>query len=630
MASEYGLFSGRLAGQDFIQVFQSWQSYPDNILAHTTETLALAEQFQRHFNQTKAKVLLVVNQHGRFRVSRLRALRKKIKVVFHDCGIDDHITFVPTPALETSTHTRLNIEDSIQVDSSWIAAHKVEDLHEIFGLNVLPWRQADDGDGFRQDPVCRFIFINTVDPVNRTRLAITEEMLLKILTYHQVGPAFLNYISHSGLDSLTGHSDLYLGGFRHLKSFSNSSDPRLDVKMLGRSGFHYQLAFDFKSVFASSAGTLASDGIFVLDSGDGLTEIVEAKHSNLTEWQLDTTAIHHHFDIVYGKSLWVIARAPQEKATWTDISGMEKKPFPISITSNSAVEERFNANLTVLPWLGEGSLSEFGFYINEIDVNLQILTSQAYTGDTKEESVESILLRTRILNQHIESLDRCAAALESNHRVFSAILDFYCKQLFKDKKLQALKLPWLQGEGRAKVDEGIIEFEAKMGYICSIITDMLQRTATLKQMGTRRDNMLQQLLQNRNDATMRQLAHVTKKDSTTIIVFSTITLILLPMSVVSTVLSAGIVKFEEGSSYAGTWSVPATVWWAVATVLITTVVGVGAKFWREREIHPGMNQHRRAAAAPAAQISFGRPPSMALIYLLRLWYNTKMLLDTCR
>ena len=68
-------------------------------------------------------------------------------------------------------------------------------------------------------------------------------------------------------------------------------------------------------------------------------------------------------------------------------------------------------------------------------------------------------------------------------------------------------------------------------------------------------------------------------------VFSTITLVLLPMSVVSTIFSANIVDFQSGAGgFAGNWSGPAALWWAVTSLLATVLVGWAGERWRRRAI----------------------------------------------
>jgi hypothetical protein len=82
-----------------------------------------------------------------------------------------------------------------------------------------------------------------------------------------------------------------------------------------------------------------------------------------------------------------------------------------------------------------------------------------------------------------------------------------------------------------------------------------------------------------------ELAEVTNKDSSTMRVFSAMTLILLPVSIVSTVFSSGIVDFKAGSGgLVGSWSGPAALWWAVITIVLTGVVRSIGERWRRRAI----------------------------------------------
>ena len=72
-------------------------------------------------------------------------------------------------------------------------------------------------------------------------------------------------------------------------------------------------------------------------------------------------------------------------------------------------------------------------------------------------------------------------------------------------------------------------------------------------------------------------------------VFSTITLVLLPMSVVSTIFSTNIVDFQSGAGgFAGNWSGPAALWWVVISLLATALVFWAGERWRQRAIDTAM------------------------------------------
>ncbi|KAK3367971.1 hypothetical protein B0H63DRAFT_88373 [Podospora didyma] len=485
--------------------------------------------------------------------------------------------------------------------------------------------------------------INTIAADSR-KLGITEETLFKILTCHLVSPAFLNYISYFGNNSLTNNCDLLFGGFRSTRSFSC---PNLTPKVLDRSGYHYQLDFELKTVFRpeylnedTDGGDLPNDGSSAHDSdaehnggwnflpwwrrrdaGRLGTEIVNPRLEDLGAWRLDPTAIHHQFDVVTGRSQWIIAGFLPEEVASEDPRVDELFP-PENVSSSSSIKERLEGTLMVLAWLAEWSLSEFALYINTIDKNIQTLTI-GYVNDTEGAKVSQDEVQVfKMLNRQMEFLDGCVAVLEANLRTCKRALDFYKTQLLQDMggKLKKLELEWTKGGSRRDIEEHIETFAINMQNTCDAINETLLRAGELKQQGTRRDSIVQRILQHRNEGIMRDLAKVTHKDSTTIIIFSTITLILLPVSVVSTIFSAGIVRFDSDTGgFAGNWSGPAAIWWAAATVLVTTAVFIAEWTWREK----AKEKMRVKEALRQGHFAPGRPPSYIRIEMHRAYYHIK-------
>ncbi len=62
---------------------------------------------------------------------------------------------------------------------------------------------------------------------------LSEEVMLRIFTYHQVSPCYLNFIACFG--SRTGASDLRFGGFRSIASSDNPAALRLRVSIAAAS-----------------------------------------------------------------------------------------------------------------------------------------------------------------------------------------------------------------------------------------------------------------------------------------------------------------------------------------------------------------------------------------------------------
>ncbi|KAK3319641.1 hypothetical protein B0T19DRAFT_445443 [Cercophora scortea] len=636
----------------FVKVLRKWEYYPDNI-PHGTERAKLVEDFKRHFDRTKDKVLLFSGANKKS--ARWRAIMKKVYLIFYDCGIggdrttttttaappwiDNTGTDAAAPSVRGLFRSPTGMSDSEFSDTLSTIVQSPDELEEFLGLcsvnqSRTTFNNEEDSDaedglegavglgmGFepRMDPVCRFIFLETSAP-NGRRLKITEDMLLQILTYHHVSPCFLNYISNFGHDPLTGDSDLFFGGFRSLKSFTQA--PRFNVEALGRSGFHYQLAFELKTVFdprgweggedaqtvAGAGGEMASEDGEELEQGwlgwllswltrrdDAAVEEDEGPDEELENqdlWPVTQTAVYHHFDVDNGKSLWIITTSEKKTShKFRDVKG-SLSSIRASMSTHTPEHERFQSSLEVLVWLGEWSLSEYGFYIAALDDNLKELT-RPYIQDREFVEVKEEVLKK--VNRYMESIDDCIVGLKANMRVCKAILKFYQTQLLQDAKLRALRRPWLLSH-REALKSDVAEFAEKIQDVHDATNEMLRRILMVKEMGTRREGTTQRLLQNRNEQTMKELAALTIRDATSMRVFATITLILLPMSVVSTVFTTDIVRFSQGgagSSFVGSWSAPAAVWWTAVTVLTTSLVWFIGNTWRRVAIARMLEQSRR-------------------------------------
>ena len=234
-----------------------------------------------------------------------------------------------------------------------------------------------------------------------------------------MAPCFLNFISSFGHNPLSNSGDHFFGGFRSLKSFS---EPFSKFNALGRSGYHYQLVFEFRTLFRSPSGwnseytardyleEFGRDGPRGIRRGknkdntgtawrllpswlrprgghaeeEAATEYTDKRADNPALCNLDQCAIYHHFDVENGKSLWMVTAAESPAIEQLFESGPEAiqrsafwdvktARFSTDVLSLSPIDQRFRASLSVLLWLAEWSLSEFGQYITTLDDELQAL-----------------------------------------------------------------------------------------------------------------------------------------------------------------------------------------------------------------------------------------------------------------
>lgn len=114
---------------------------------------------------------------------------------------------------------------------------------------------------------------------NRLHLKISRAMANLLLSFHQVMPSYLDFVSVFGLQ--LGQREARFSGFREQSTLSAPVSKRPLVQQLDRSGHGYQLCYNLKAI---------------IDKGGKGKE---------KEWSKRQAAIHHQFDVDNGKALWI-------------------------------------------------------------------------------------------------------------------------------------------------------------------------------------------------------------------------------------------------------------------------------------------------------------------------------------
>lgn len=107
-------------------------------------------------------------------------------------------------------------------------------------------------------------------------------MLLELLTWHQVAPAYVDFMLVFGMQ--THSKDLLFGGFRAQVRIK-PTDATGSITALGRSGRHYELCYNLKSVSQSQQG----------DS-----------------YSIRQSAFYHRLDVVGGNTLWIVTKGGED------------------------------------------------------------------------------------------------------------------------------------------------------------------------------------------------------------------------------------------------------------------------------------------------------------------------------
>jgi hypothetical protein len=156
-------------------------------------------------------------------------------------------------------------------------------------------------------------------------------MLAQVFTFHQVMPVYLDFISVFGAQ--TEPRDRRFSGFREQTTLAHP--PRgLVFSEIGRSGRQYQICYNLK------------------------TAALKSEHKmdmRLSEWSVQPAAFHHQFDIVNGRTLWIVTKGNRDiQERYKELTGKDGR---LEDRSFGTVEECFRsslaAHLTFCHWSTE-------------------------------------------------------------------------------------------------------------------------------------------------------------------------------------------------------------------------------------------------------------------------------------
>ena len=178
---------------------------------------------------------------------------------------------------------------------------------------------------------------------------------MSVLTYHQVMPAFLDFLFSFGLQEYP--QDFDFSGFRQHTTLSDF-DRGLMIPEVGRSGRGYQLCYSLKAV--------------------------EQSRSQMEwPWSIRQTAIHHSFDVNHGRANWIIIKGDQLMKNRIRLA---IKDTGLNGTSDShCVARAFVSTLVIHMVIGDWSCESWRWYINFLQEKFQGTTRRTVTSIVEEE-----------------------------------------------------------------------------------------------------------------------------------------------------------------------------------------------------------------------------------------------------
>ncbi|RDI79394.1 hypothetical protein Vi05172_g10588 [Venturia inaequalis] len=402
----------------------------------------------------------------------------------------------------------------------------------------------------KSDPKCRFVYIYGEN--SRTHLKITKDMLTKILTYHQVMPVYLDFMSVFG--EYSDQRDLRFSGFREQSSMKETQTG-LVVPGLRRSGRQFQLCYNLKC-----ASLIKSNK--------------EAPIKNV--WSIQQAAIHHQFDVIEGTTLWIITKGHLDlQQRFKELTVRDGRPEDILSfdTPGDCFRSSLAAHLIYCHW----STDDWRGHIRWLEKVIEDETDMAVYGPRgqghayeqyRPEHIQDVQRRQDKINEIV-------MVLEANVDVMKSLCKFYTDLWTNRHFPQDLK---------DSCGEDILTFTAQVEDMMYDLKMQIARARVLLKITNDRKEIILQHLQSQSTARMERLNANMEKEAIVVRIITIVTLIYLPATFVSTFFSTDIVKYQNqngGSPGDGNFSRVALNRWLQVTFPLTaaTVLFAYTAWW---------------------------------------------------
>ncbi|ORY57866.1 uncharacterized protein BCR38DRAFT_448876 [Pseudomassariella vexata] len=456
----------------------------------------------------------------------LRALQKRFDDASTDMFVADEVDVeVPWRDLKPTSG-----EDA----KSW-NIHSEAKLMQILGLDVTNGPNGERLVGVRhKDSKCRFIYI--YGHTSRSALNITKSMLVKILTFHQVMPVYLDFMLVFGLQEEP--DDLRFASFREQKSFAaNSLAP--EIPSLGRSGHQYQLCYNLKSISQ-------------LDGGD-FSAIRQA-------------AIYHQFDVKSGNAVWIVTKGRLDlQQRFKELTGkdgrQEDKSFETPI-------ECFRSSLAAHLMFCFWSTENWRFYIKQLEQDLEHGTGLALLGPRGPGSKHKWYEPTDVQALQIleDKTNEIIMVLQANIDIISALSRFY------QRLVTNAQFPLSHS-----CEEDLSGFVAQLDDMISDLKIQINRASTLVKITNDRKELIIQHIQSQSTERMEELNANMEKEAIMVRIITIVTLVYLP---------ATFVSYQGQGSEAGNFSNMAMSRWlevALPLTFLTLLIAWAGRSWAEHQ-----------------------------------------------
>ncbi|ERF69788.1 hypothetical protein EPUS_07044 [Endocarpon pusillum Z07020] len=464
--------------QAFEQSYKSFEAYPCN-LVYQPSYLGVLKAYRDRLNNAAAKLFTANNG--------------EVYIPFRD--------LLPN---EQAFEKRNIFDDEALKD--WIG-----DRSTVDSLTSTPVGDL----ATRRDPKCRFVFL--WGGHSRRPLNITRQMLIRIASYHQVMPEYLDFISVFGQQSSS--RELRFSGFREQVLLSKPVKG-LSMPSLGRSGRQYQLCYNLKSVACLSAADTT----------------LKQK-----EWSIRQAAFYHQFDVGHGTTLWIVTKGDLEiKERLQEMTGKDGRPEDRAF---GTPEECFRSSLAVHLLYCHWSTEAWRWYlqwledVTDHESHIAVLGPRDPSRARREYTPEDL----QTLHHYEEKTHEAIMILEANAGILTSLRSFYTRLVDRrDFSLQG------------NCQEDVLTFAARVDDMVHDSKMQLSRARLLSRIVADRKNLILQHLQHQATEKMEALTMSTyntgvmsQKEAIAVRIITVVTLVYLPATFVSTFFSTDVIRFQN-------------------------------------------------------------------------------------
>lgn len=396
----------------------------------------------------------------------------------------------------------------------------------------------------RPDPRCRIMSVGLKHPfvvdietdivaahsfvVSESALSplnLTRDALLRILTYHQVMPAYIDFLLVYGTRDES--QVMRFTGFRSRTTLQNPI-PGCTIANLHRSGRQHELCYNLKAVAMKESGKFQNPR---------------------SRWRIRQAAIYHRFDLGSGTALWIIGD-PRETVKNDLEEVLPEGPVPKEFKFGT-VPDAFMASLDTHLVLVNWASASWRWHIQDIEEAIDEMTRPAILFDYETFHKPEIAPRSvTFVQKYEDKVNEILMVIEANLKIVSSLLASYTA-LVEDKNFPL--------EERVACKAAVEVFSTKIEEYAYELRMQADRARVLSKLVTgRKDNVLQQLQiqtamkQEALASSMWEFSNSNQRDTITMRIITAITLVYLPPTFVCTFFGTDVIKYQDdgkGSVY---------------------------------------------------------------------------------